>query len=497
MEVLNNIFQKINKWAEDHYKILSLITIALFIYMTLVGIGIHKPWFDETQAWLIAQDLSFLDILKQMKYEGHMFLWFLAIMPWAKMHLAYPLPMQLTNLVFIWLAVIVFMKKSPLNPILNILVVFSFPIAYQYAVIARPYAMGILFLFLLAALYKDKLKRPVLYSVCLFLCANTSSMALVGAIAFALLFMIDYFKTKKEFWKTTEFYIILSIALATVAILGYQLLGADKQVDIHRSLYLASTPLVYWAYAINDGINRIIKFWTYGPMMIVSLLYLIIAIIGLYKEKESLIFFSLTTTMLTVIFIFLYKGSQWHHFFYFIYLIISLWLYKLNNGKVNSDHKLLYILFILILLGFVKVTPLQYLLDIIKPSSNAQMFVDKIDKEKKYKDGFLVLGDDASTNLVPYLRQHNLKAYNYYNGKEASFWDRKYEVPFFLTKDVLVPKYFEQYETKPIYLLAANGIRKGYEMLQSQYYDVEIQMCEKKGQQDIGQYCLLELKRKK
>ena len=156
--------------------IFVIIVMILFITLTTIGVLHHEPWFDEAQAWLIAQDLNFGELLKYMKYEGHMFMWFLALMPSAKLNLTYPLPMLFTNVIFAWGAVYILLKKSTFNPILKVLIAFSMPIAYQYAVLARPYAMGVMFLFALAALYKDRLQKPILYAILITLCANTSSM---------------------------------------------------------------------------------------------------------------------------------------------------------------------------------------------------------------------------------------------------------------------------------------------------------------------------------
>ena len=222
--ILNNIF--------------ITIVMVLFIILTSIGVYYHEPWFDEAQTWLIAKDLNFWELLKYMKYEGHTFIWYLVLMPFAKLNFQYPLPMSILNLVFAWSAAFIVLKKFPLMPIIKCLIIFSMPLAYQYAVIARPYAIGLVFLFALAALYKKRLERPILYSLLITLCANTSSMALCGAIAFGAIFLYDYFSQKKPFFKTKEFYIIIGIVLFCITILGFQMLGADKQSAINATEYL-------------------------------------------------------------------------------------------------------------------------------------------------------------------------------------------------------------------------------------------------------------------
>jgi hypothetical protein len=63
-----NIFLKENIENEDRL----FVAITLIIYTSIVCIAccFHEPWEDEAQAWLIARDLSPIEIVKQMRFEG-------------------------------------------------------------------------------------------------------------------------------------------------------------------------------------------------------------------------------------------------------------------------------------------------------------------------------------------------------------------------------------------------------------------------------------------
>ena len=74
----------------------------------------HEPWRDEAQAWLIARDLTFIDIFRQMAYEGTPALWHMILAFFAKMGFSY-ISINLVNLVIICLAVGVFVFKSPFS----------------------------------------------------------------------------------------------------------------------------------------------------------------------------------------------------------------------------------------------------------------------------------------------------------------------------------------------------------------------------------------------
>ena len=71
-----DILKKIN-WG-------MIISLILWCVVTLIRVVNHSPWHDETIAWLISQELNFIEIIKIMKIEGHTFLWYLVLMPFAK-----------------------------------------------------------------------------------------------------------------------------------------------------------------------------------------------------------------------------------------------------------------------------------------------------------------------------------------------------------------------------------------------------------------------------
>lgn len=471
-------------------KIFIIVVMILFITLTTIGVLHHEPWFDEAQAWLIAQDLGFGELLKYMKYEGHLFMWFLALMPSAKLHLTYPLPMLFTNVIFAWGAVYILLKKSPFHPILKVLITFSLPIAYQYAVLARPYAMGVMFLFALAALYKDKLERPILYSILITLCANTSSMALCGAFAFGVIFLFDYIKSKKEFWKTKEFYTIFSIATFCVAILGYQLLGADKKSAelMTYYLYAKDTFNFFFSSAYNGVFFTFVNNIYYAYIFVGALF--ILALFAFYKDKRTLFFFYFNYVLLTFIFTKLYNGYSWHHYFYFIYLVISLWIF--DKSKSNLWHKILIGLFSFSLIISVISTFYSYQGDITDRYTESKSVADYIATHDKYKNANLVFCDELSHSIVPYLKDKNIKTYNCEAKNNISFFNRKSGNSLQVSNTRLNPTYFNKFTDKDTYVVFYNG---RYTKIKNQYFDMDFEYCSEMGI-DFTQYCIMKIKRK-
>ena len=494
--ILIKLKEKINPLStffKKYEKAYLLLVFGLFIYLTIVGIAVHEPWLDEAQAWLIAQDLNFFELLNQMKYEGHLFLWFLVLMPSAKLNLAYPMPMLITNVIFIWGVAYLLLVKSPFHPLLKTGILFSMPIAYQYGIIARPYAMGVFFLLMLTMLYRDKLKRPILYAVLIFLCANTNSLALCGATAFGLIFLYEYIKEKKTFWQTKEFYILAGIALFCALIIGYQWIGAGNQVDKFSQLYLYTTDkLKFFFQILNVGFtgkyveNRALLYLL--PILILSF-----SLLTFWKDKKTLFFFSFTYTTLYIIFLNLYNGYHWHYYMFFVYLIISLWLYKNNNEKNDSKYRFVVMAIIYSsLIYFIPSTYERYVNDYVYKLSNAQAFSYKLSKDDSLKNGTLVICDEGVTTTVPYLRRYGLNAYSCYSGKKNGFFDRRLAKNLFLNKDILTPKYFGRFEDKKIYLIFHDNSKT---QIMSDYYRPILKYCSEPADSDWNAYCLIELEK--
>ena len=58
--------------------------ISIYTVITILRLINHQPWFDEAHAYSIAQEMNLLEIIQLMSLEGHTFLWYLLLMPFAR-----------------------------------------------------------------------------------------------------------------------------------------------------------------------------------------------------------------------------------------------------------------------------------------------------------------------------------------------------------------------------------------------------------------------------
>ena len=63
----------------------NIIIILTYAFISFLLIFFHENWRDEAQEWLLVKDLNIFELISQLKYEGHFALWYLILMPFAKL----------------------------------------------------------------------------------------------------------------------------------------------------------------------------------------------------------------------------------------------------------------------------------------------------------------------------------------------------------------------------------------------------------------------------
>ena len=180
------------KFLEIFNKKIELIAPIAYILLTLFYSISRTPFFDEAYAYLIS-NLQIGDIFQLTRIEGHPILWFLLLKPFNNLNF-YPYSMYIINWIFAGLMIFLFWKKAPFNNYIKFLLTFSYPFFQYFGLVSRPYTLGVLVIFLLCTFFKDSVKKPVLYSILLVLCANISVITAFIAFGFGVLFLYEIFK---------------------------------------------------------------------------------------------------------------------------------------------------------------------------------------------------------------------------------------------------------------------------------------------------------------
>ncbi|MFE4106963.1 hypothetical protein [Almyronema epifaneia] len=214
-----------------------LLTTA-FGLLGLIGLLHHEMWRDELQAWLLVRDSSsLLDLYYNFQYEGHPALWYLcayAITTFTHN----PMAMQLFHLLVSASSIFLFVRFSPFSWQQKTLFCFGYFPFYEYNLISRNYAIGILFLFLFCSLYKARDKRILALAVCLAGLANTNFYALILSSVLAIALIVDL-SDRQQLSKLHRQNPSKLLASGLIVILGWILAA----VPILRAIAAASSEL--------------------------------------------------------------------------------------------------------------------------------------------------------------------------------------------------------------------------------------------------------------
>lgn len=343
----------------------AVLLTTVFMILGAISASHHEMWRDETQAWLLAKDSSsIIDLFKNLKYEGHPGLWHLCLMPLTRVTRSL-IMMQVFHLMIAGASVYVFSRFSPFTKLQKALFAFGYFPFYEYSIICRNYALGVLLLFIFCTLFEKRFTKlygggltlPLLGFI-LFLLAHTSVHCLIITIAIGIGLFTEYLFTSKRSLTTPakrlEIYLgflIIALGIATSVIqlkppadTGFAVAWITKYdstrlKNVFNIVARAFAPiprftLHFWKSNILDSLPASA---TMKPIL--SGLILLWAIILLFGKRISLLIYTSGTIGLLTFFYVKYFGSARHHGFLFMLFIASAWIsYYCKDANTNLRH---------------------------------------------------------------------------------------------------------------------------------------------------------------
>ncbi|MCL4500419.1 MAG: hypothetical protein M1438_01020 [Deltaproteobacteria bacterium] len=314
------------------------LLISAFFVLELLLILHHPLWQDEWQAWLIARGSGSLnELLHNMRYEGHPGLWYLALYLLSRWT-SNPLAMQLFHLVLAAGTAWIFLRYAPFTRLHKILFIFGYFPFFEYAVISRNYAGGILLVFTYCAIFPRTFpKRNLVLAGLLFLLCQTSVYGVLLALALGAARIVG------EFWHNRHnplslkrdlviFSVILGagIFLAVLQLLPDSGFATDWRFNFNWPVMMQAFNTIWESYIPLPGLNY--HFWNTNLIQLPYLkLLLSILLLGfpllLFRRQPAILALFFLGTLAILSFTYTkYLGSLRHHGHLFILLIVSLWL---------------------------------------------------------------------------------------------------------------------------------------------------------------------------
>ncbi|NEP11713.1 MAG: hypothetical protein F6K14_16165 [Symploca sp. SIO2C1] len=329
---------KISTRSANNQKFI-LVLILIYFCLGLVGILNHAMWRDELNVWLLVRDSnSLLELFNNLQYEGHPGLWYICL-AWLNQFTDNPVLMQVFHLLLATGFVSVLVKYSPFTKLQKTLFVFGYLPIYEYLLISRNYAIGILLVFTFCALFEQRQKSYLVLSTILLLMANANAYCLFIATALGVTLIFEYSLGRRIGYTSaaSKINIISSLTIFFLGILSSiaQILPpADSTLQGGLSLWrlqfdprhLATALTRVWSSYLPIITPADSKYLDIIIFAIFSLVLLLFVSTILIQKPVAWFFYSFGTLEILLFTYAKFLGSARHYGHLYIVLIAAVWI---------------------------------------------------------------------------------------------------------------------------------------------------------------------------
>ncbi len=322
-------------------------TFGLYVLIAGYTMAHHELWGDEIHSWNIAKGSgSFADLISNIRYEGHPPVWYSIL--WAISKFTHDLVyVQIAHLAMAAAIVFIILFFSPFPFVTRLLLPFGYYFLFEYAVISRNYAAGVLLAFCICLVIKKTFRcKFLLYYLLLFLMSNTHLLAILLAASLHLYFLfLNAEQGKKQ--SKVALHGLLGI-IVFLPCIYFIFPPSDSQLNIqfwinrwnvHQLTAFIQAPLFafipippWWLYNFwnqqfliaakaNFSVLRVIN-------LFISAIIPVIAFFILRKNKKATILFLTNFLLSFIVAILVFPlSAERYAGFIFIGFVVAYWLY--------------------------------------------------------------------------------------------------------------------------------------------------------------------------
>jgi hypothetical protein len=329
-----------------------LVLLAYVLFVTLLS-AYHEPWLDETQAWRLAIDTDGIaDLYRSSRYEGHPLLFHVVLQLIGHVSRSWWAAVAF-HVAVAGLAAWLVLRYAPFTRLQKALLVFGYFPAYEYAVIVRPYGLGMMLAFAACAVWTATRRRTVWAAVLLVLLANSTAMGMLVALTLALAFAVDWLwpdgDVARRSLRTHGAWALLASVAAVVVlwIVKLQLAtprdaGFIVKPKVEASRYslwqIGSIPTVELRalFPLSMVENGVVDWthWLFRPessrdlamLLAASAIVLALGCLIAARRRAALAFYLVGTTGFIAFFTLFLTGAARHHGHLFIVWVVTAWI---------------------------------------------------------------------------------------------------------------------------------------------------------------------------
>lgn len=392
----------------------------------------HEYWRDEVRSWhLASESLTFLDLIKITKVnEGSPSLWYIILYLISHYITKNFFVMKLFHILISTTTSFLILKFSPFNKRIKILLIFSYFFFYEYSIISRNYALGLLLIIILLILYKNIRKNLLLISITILLLGQVNTLAFIISIGFFLLifsksiYFLRYHNLKKIFFSLYIFIFFLSILIFLWQLLPQESTKVINYSTILNIFFKKSTYEVISSNIISSFFQApvfTLNFWNSNILVnllsntniwLRLILSLFIFSVPLFFLKKKATYLYLFTGLIYLIGFSIYLNNSARHFGHlFILLIACIWISNIEKNdtyfiKNICNKKIQYFVLYIILSVSIFGSITAFYFDYKYPFSNGKYVAEYIEKNFD-KNSLAIVGylDYATETIAGYLEK--------------------------------------------------------------------------------------------
>lgn len=443
---------KRNERIRKNRQIILLYVLGIIIMLfNLYIIANHEAWRDEAQSWLVARDSSIINLFNLTSVEGHPFLYFVILMPFAKLGFPY-----VTSNILSWLimmvAILLFIGKVKVNLWVKFIVIFSPMFVFYYSVFARSYALIGLIIVCIMVVYPDRYDKPITYGILLALLTQVHVIMLGFVMILSLFWLIDIVNSlvqEKDFRDNRKRIEGLSIVLFS----GVFLLWEFRKVFNTTAL---DEQDIKSGQSENAEIIGLLVLFTFVSVCIIY------KIVKNRKCFEAIIIL-ICSHVWELIVLLIYQGHIWQ-IITWLYVLTFVSCSLLHNEEEREERGVIITLISLIVLSIPAILSSYNIKPIVWDCSgiySGSKATSEFIEEKIDDDAVIIFNDeDYCLSIIPYLKKREL--FNIFTGRRASYIDRNKNIRHRLTKkeyDCLIEELLmERNEIYLVYSIKSNMI---------------------------------------
>jgi len=328
-----------NDTSSDRELRFALVASLLWLLATLPRLLTHELWRDEAWLWLVTLDSrSLSDMIQPLARSGQGYLFPLLCFV-ARQFSESPRAMQVVHLLVATAGAFVFARWAPFSRLERAMLLLGYLTFYEYAVISRHYAVGMLLLWL-ACVFARNRPSAIGLAVALGLACQTTVYAFIIAIAIAGGWLLDRWTRRSELAPIPVRDATLAAAIAVAGAVagivqlipsagtsfapGWQLAwDAERALKVLRLPWRAFVPLPrfqvqFWNTNILDPAIAL--------QALAGVAILALAFAMLRRSRVALATFSVGTLGLLVFAYTKYVGEMRHGGHFWLLFVAALWL---------------------------------------------------------------------------------------------------------------------------------------------------------------------------